>query len=135
MSCDKPFDDFTAREIAEMGDAVEIVPQAHGNKAFSRYLPITPELMYFLGWYVAKGSLSQHQVSLNLGRKDERHLEQLRSAIELVFQETSRRYDDPDSEGIKLYFHSVAAARLLQAWGLAKRAHQKKYINSAVMGK
>ena len=126
VSCDKPFDDFTAREIAEMGDAVEIVPQAHGNKAFSRYLPITPELMYFLGWYVAKGSLSQHQVSLNLGRKDERHLEQLRSAIELVFQETSRRYDDPDSEGIKLYFHSVAAARLLQAWGLAKRAHQKQ---------
>lgn len=126
VSCYKPFDDFTAREIAEMGDGVEIVPQAHVNKAFSRYLPVTPELMYFLGWYVAEGTLSQHQVSLNLGRKDEHHLEQLISAIELVFQETPRRYDDPDSEGIKLYFHSVAAARLLQAWGLAKRAHQKQ---------
>jgi DNA gyrase subunit B len=82
--------------------------------------------MWFLGWYVAEGTLSQHQVSLNLGKKDERFIPHLTAAIEAVFGETPRRYDDPESDGNKLYFHSVAAARLLQAWGLDKRADQKQ---------
>ncbi|WP_446354214.1 LAGLIDADG family homing endonuclease [Coleofasciculus sp. G2-EDA-02] len=121
----KPFDYFTPSELAQLGDEVQLVPQAHSNKAFNRYLPITPELMWFLGWYVAEGSLSQHQVSLNLGKKDEPFIPELITAIESVFGETPRCYHDPDSEGIKLYFNSVAAARLLQAWGLAKCAHEK----------
>lgn len=126
VSCYKPLDEFTAAELAQLGAEVEIVPQAHGNKAFSRYLPITDELMYFLGWYVAEGTLSQHQVSLNLGTKDERFIPELKEAIAHVFGENLRQYNDPNSYGIKLYFHSVAAARLLQAWGLAKPAHQKQ---------
>jgi DNA gyrase B subunit len=126
VSAYKAFEYFTPSELAEMGEAVEIVPQAHVDKAFNRYLPVTPELMYFLGWYVAEGTLSKHQVSLNLGTKDEKHLPKLSAAIEKVFGETPRRYDDPDSDGIKFYFHSVAASRLLQAWGLAKLAHQKQ---------
>ncbi|MBE9126268.1 MULTISPECIES: DNA gyrase subunit B [unclassified Coleofasciculus] len=126
VSCYKPFDYFTPSELAQLGDEVELVPQAHSNKAFNRYLPITQELMWFLGWYVAEGTLSKHQVSLNLGKKDERFIPELITAIESVFGETARCYNDPDSDGIKLYFHSVAAARLLQAWGLAKCAHQKQ---------
>ncbi|MBD2502277.1 DNA gyrase subunit B [Anabaena azotica FACHB-119] len=122
----KPFDEFTSPEIASLGDDVLLVPQAHSEKAFKRYLPITPELMWFLGWYVAEGTLSQHQVSLNLGKKDERFIPELITAIQFVFGETPRLYPDPDSDGIKLYFHSVAAARLIQAYGLAKPAHQKK---------
>ena len=82
--------------------------------------------MYFLGWYVAEGTLSQHQVSLNLGKKDEPFIPELIASVEAVFGETPRCYNDPDSEGIKLYFHSVAAARLLRAWGLAEVAHQKQ---------
>jgi DNA gyrase subunit B len=35
-------------------------------------------------------------------------------------------YHDPDSKGIKFYFHSVMAARLLQAWGLGGHAHEKR---------
>lgn len=126
VSCYKPLDEFTSSELAQLGDEVQIVPQAHSDKAFARYLPITRELMWFLGWYVAEGTLSKHQVSLNLGQKDERFIPEINAAIEVVFGETPRQYHDPESNGIKLYFHSVAAARLLQAWGLAKPAHQKK---------
>jgi DNA gyrase subunit B len=122
----KPFEYFTPSELAQLGDDVQLVPQAHTNKAFNRYLPITPELMWFLGWYVAEGTLSQHQVSLSLGKKDEPFIPELITAIEKVFGETPRRYNDPRYDGIKLYFHSVAAARLLQAWGLNGWAHEKK---------
>ena len=125
VSCYQPLAEFTEGELAQLGTDVQIVPQAHGEKAFSRYLPITHELMWFLGWYVAQGTLSQHQVSLNLGKKDERFIPHLTAAVETVFGETPCRYDDPESDGIKLYFHSVAAARLLQAWSL-DRSHQKQ---------
>src|SRR5207253_3768654 len=90
------------------------------------HLPVTRELAWFLGWYVAEGTLSSHQVSLNLGTKDEGQNAELSAAIEAVFGEKPRRYYDPESKAIKLYFHSVAAARLLRAWGLGKRAHEKK---------
>lgn len=122
----KPFGYFTPNELTQLGEAVKIVPQEHQDKAFDRYLPITRELVWFLGWYVAEGSLSQHQVSLNLGKKDERFIPELQSAIESVFGEIPRYYPDPDSDGIKLYFHSVAAARLLTAWGIAEVAHKKR---------
>jgi DNA gyrase subunit B len=122
----KAFDYFTPSELWHMGEDIKIVPQAHLNKAFDRYLPITTELCWFLGWYVAEGSLSQHQVSLSLGKKDEPFIPELIRAVESIFGETPRCYYDPDSQGIKLYFHSVAAARLLQAWGLAKVAHKKQ---------
>lgn len=126
VSCYKPLDEFSFSEIAQLGDDVQIIPQAHGEKAFNRYLPITRELMWFLGWYVAEGTLSKHQVSLNLGQKDERFIPEIVEAITKTFGETARCYQDPDSEGIKLYFHSVLAARLIQAFGLAKPAHQKQ---------
>jgi DNA gyrase subunit B len=82
--------------------------------------------MWFLGWYVAEGSLSQHQVSLSLGHKDEPFLEELSQVIWDVFGEKPRAYCDPDSLGIKLYFHSVMGARLLRAWGLGGKAHEKR---------
>ena len=122
----KPISWFTPSELAQLDDRVKIVPKAHVDKGFDRYLPITRELMWFLGWYVAEGTLSKHQVSLNLGGKDEPFIPELQQAIATVFGEMPRCYRDPDSEAIKLYFHSVAAARLLQAWGLAKPAHEKK---------
>ncbi len=126
VSAYKSLDFFTPSELNQLGADVKIVPQAHIDKAFNRYLAINQELMYFLGWYVAEGTLSQHQVSLNLGKKDEPFIPELVAAIEQIFGETPRCYHDPDSQGIKLYFHSVAAARLLRAWGLAEVAHQKQ---------
>jgi DNA gyrase subunit B len=126
ISAYKLLKDFTDDELEQLGAEIEIVPQAHEDKAFGRYLPITRDLLWFLGWYVAEGTLSAHQVSINLGKKDERFIPEISAAIESVFGETPRRYNDPDSQGIKFYFHSVAAARLLRAWGLDKPAHEKK---------
>ena len=126
VSAYKPISFFTPSELNQLGEEIQIVPQAHHNKAFSRYLTIDSELMYFLGWYVAEGTLSKHQVSLNIGQKDQKFIPQLTSTIEKLFGETPRQYHDPDSKGIKLYFHSVAAARLLRAWKVAQVAHQKQ---------
>ena len=66
VSAYKPVSFFTPSELNQLGNDVELVPQAHHNKAFKRHLAVTPELLYFLGWYVAEGTLSQHQVSLCL---------------------------------------------------------------------
>ncbi len=126
VSAYKPLTDFTPGELAQLGADVEIVPQAYHDKAFARYLPITCELMWFLGWYVAEGSLSSHQVSLSLGPKDEPFIPELIAAVEAVFGETPRRHPDPRYPGVKLYFHSVAAARLIRAWGLGGWSHEKK---------
>jgi DNA gyrase subunit B len=122
----QPMDGLTEEDLLGIGHDIQIVPRAHENKVFDRYLGITPELMWFLGWYVAEGSLSRHQVSLSLGRKDEPFLEELSQAIWEVFGEKPRAYYDPDSLGIKLYFHSVMAARLIRAWGLGGKAHEKR---------
>jgi len=125
----KPFAEFTPSELVELGNEVKIVPRAHVNKAFDRDLPVTEELLWFLGWYVAEGTLSQHQVSLNLGEKDEPLIPELTQVIESVFGETPGCYYDPDSKGIKLYFHSVMAARLIRAWNLGNLAHDKQLPN------
>jgi DNA gyrase subunit B len=125
VSAYKPISFFTPSELNQLGEEIQIVPQAHLDKAFNRYLPITRELVWFLGWYVAEGTLSKHQVSLNLGKKDEPFIPELIAAVEKVFGETPRRYNDTRYPGIKLYFHSVAAARLIKAWGLAEVANQK----------
>ncbi|MGI8670143.1 MAG: ATP-binding protein [Aridibacter sp.] len=123
----KNFADFDESEIKELDDDIKIVPQAHSDKAFSRYLPITHELMWFLGWYVAEGTLSSHQVSLNIGEKDLRFVNELKSCIEKTFGETPRTY--VDGKSIKLYFHSVLATRLLKAWKVAGKAHEKRLPN------
>ena len=125
----KLFSEFSKEEIAELSDDVKIVPQTHVEKAFSRYLPITHELMWFLGWFAAEGTLSSHQVSLNIGEKDLRFADELTAAIEKTFGETPRFYHDPESRGIKLYFHSVLATRLLKAWKMNGRAHEKNLPN------
>jgi DNA gyrase/topoisomerase IV subunit B/transcriptional regulator with XRE-family HTH domain len=118
--------ELTGEELDQLSDEVQIVPRAHLDKGFGRYLPITRDLVWLLGWYVAEGTMSQHQVSINLGEKDERFIPEIIAAVENCFDETPRLYRDPNSKGIKLYFHSVAAARLLQAWGINKPAHEKK---------
>ncbi|HBB30834.1 MAG TPA: DNA gyrase subunit B, partial [Cyanobacteria bacterium UBA9273] len=55
VSCDLPLDSFTAVELSQLGDDVQIIPQTHSEQAFGRYLSISQELMWFLGWYVARG--------------------------------------------------------------------------------
>jgi len=126
VSSYKKLEEFTDREMAFLGNSVQIVPKAHNHKAFERYLPVTRELMWFLGWFMAEGTLSAHQVSLNIGKKDERFMPELKATIESVFGETPRCFPAPEGEGIKFYFHSVAAARLVKALKIDGLAHKKK---------
>ncbi len=129
----QPFPDLTEAELIGLGPEVQIVPRAHLDKAFGRYLPINRDLMWFLGWYVAEGSLSKHQVSLSLGPKDEPFIPELIRTVERLFGESARCYRNRDSLSIKLYFHSVPAARLLQAWGVHELAH-RKHLPDVVLG-
>ncbi len=122
----QPFPQLTEEELIGLGSEVQIVPRAHQQKAFGRYLAMDRNLAWFLGWFAAEGTLSKHQVSLNLGTKDERFMTEMSEGIRAIFGETPRRYPDPESFGIKMYFHSVAAARLLRAWGLGGHAHEKR---------
>jgi DNA gyrase subunit B len=125
VSVYKPLADMTRSELLRLGPDVELIPRAHVDRAFGRYLPVTRDLLWFLGWFVAEGTLSKHQVRLSLGEKDEPFVAELSAAIEATFGETPRRSDDRRNRGFQLYFQSVAAARLLRAWGLDKRAHEK----------
>src|SRR5262249_25267908 len=118
--------DLTPEEVTELGSDVRIASRAHQNRDFGRYLPITRELMWFLGWDTAEGTFSKHQASLDLGQKDEPFLGELAHIIAATFGETPRCYNAPASKGFKFYVHSVMAARLLRAWGLDKQAHEKK---------
>ena len=122
----QPFPDLTEEELIGLGPQVQIVPRAHQSKAFGRYLPISRNLMWFLGWFMAEGTLTKHQVKLNLGPKDEPFLPELSRVIEDVFGEVPRCYHDKDSLGMQFYFHSVLGARLLRAWGLGGRAATKR---------
>jgi len=126
VSAYQRFGTFAPDEIDALDEQVEIVPQARADRGFGRFLPMTRELVWFLGWFVAEGTLSAHQISLNLGEKDAPLIPEIASAVESVFGETPRRLSKPGSKAIKLYFHSVVAARLLRALGVAGPAHEKR---------
>ena len=121
-----PLANLNEEDLMGLGSEIQLVPRAHLNKAFPRYLPVTRDLLCFLGWFMAEGTLSRHQVSLNLGPKDEPFIPELTQAIRDLFGENARCFHDRDSLGMKLYFHSVMAARLLRAWGLGGQAHEKR---------
>ena len=121
-----PLANLNEEDIVGLGSEIQLVPRAHLNKAFPRYLPVTRDLLCFLGWFMAEGTLSRHQVSLNLGPKDEPFIPELTQVIRDLFGENARCFHDRDSLGMKLYFHSVMAARLLRAWGLGGQAHEKR---------
>ncbi|WNC60767.1 ATP-binding protein [Thermosynechococcus sp. QS41] len=121
----QPLDSFTLAELECLTGEVQLVPHAHHDKAFGRYLEVNRELLWFLGWYLAEGSLSQHQVSLSLGRKDQPFIPELCRIIETLFGESPHCDADPESQGQKLYFHSVLAACLLKALGVGGKAHEK----------
>jgi DNA gyrase subunit B len=91
-----------------------------------RFLTVTSELMWFLGWYAAKGSLDTdtHRVSLHVGREDARFVSEIVAAIEHTFGETPAVSDADD--GIAIAFDSALAERLLIAVGMSANAGEKR---------
>jgi DNA gyrase subunit B len=111
------------------GRDVALYARAHRAGAIPRFLPVTEELCYVLGWYLAEGSLSCQGSRLNfaLGADDDRYVAGLIAAIErvtgrapTVVQPTAR----PNAR--HLYVHSPILARAIQALGMGGTACYKR---------
>jgi DNA gyrase subunit B len=110
-------------------DELRVYPRAHRDDAVPRYLPITDDLCYVLGWYLAEGSLSCNGARLNfaLGRDDDSYLDGLRSAItRLVGHGPVTVYPKGRPNSIHLYVHAPIFARLAKALEMGGRATEKR---------
>jgi DNA gyrase subunit B len=112
------------------GRDVVLYARAHRNDAISRFLPVTEELCYMLGWYLAEGSISSRGARLNfsLGADDDRYMPALVAAIEAVTGRrpvfAARRASVPNSR--HLYVHAPVLARVVKAMGMGGTAVHKR---------
>ena len=111
------------------GRDVVIYPRAHRSGAVPRYMSITEELCYFLGWYLAEGSLSSHgsRLNLSLDADDDGYIPTISAAIEAITGRSplvTRPANKPNSR--HLYVHAPVLARLVKALGMGGRAVRKQ---------
>lgn len=119
----KRLDTMTKDEVDRLDDNVQLVPRAHHGCAFPRWLNIDKDLSYFLGWFLAEGTVSKSQVRLHLGSGDNPFMPKIKQIVKKVFGVPSRIHQSGFS--INLYFQSVMAAKLLQNLGLQKTSSEK----------
>jgi len=111
------------------GRDVVVYPRAHRADAVPRYLPVTEELCYVLGWYVAEGSLSSHGSRLNfaLGADDDRYIAGLCAAIKQVTGREPRCVRNARIPNCRhLYVHASILARAAKALGMGGTACEKR---------
>ena len=119
---------MTDDEIGELDRHVRLNTHAHFNDSWPRMLPLTEAFARFLGWYLAEGSISLHQIRLALGEKDRPFIPRILADIKEVFGEEAREYTYNESKsGIQLYFQHAIGAKLLKAWGLDKALPGKPF--------
>ena len=71
--------------FAERED-LQLTPEHNGEKAISRYLNVTPELMKLLGFYMAEGSCSDRNgIRLSIGKGNVRFVDEMAEALLHVF--------------------------------------------------
>ena len=126
--------DFSEEDLSWLaaqadGRDVVLYTRAHRTRAVTRFLPVTEELCYMLGWYLAEGSLSSRGARLNfsLGAPDERYLPSLVTAIEAVTGRTPtivRPKAVPNA--LHLYVHAPVFARAFRAMGMGGTATHKR---------
>ncbi len=110
------------------GRDVVLYPRAHRADTVNRYLPVTEDLCYMLGWYLAEGSCSaSSRLSFSLGANDEPYLPELMAVIERVtgrraVLERSGRF--PGSRHV--HVQAPLFARLVRALGMGGRAHERR---------
>jgi DNA gyrase subunit B len=116
--------------LAHQADGRDLVlyPRAHRADAVSRYLPVTEDLCYVIGWYLAEGSQGSRGARLNfsLGAGDDRYIAGLCAAIGTVTDREprcARSARVPDNR--HLYVHAPIMARAFHALGLGGHAHEK----------
>jgi DNA gyrase subunit B len=78
--------------FAERDDLL-LTPEHNGEKAISRYLNVTPELMKLLGFYMAEGSCSDRNgIRLSIGKSNVRFVDEMAAALTHVFGLTPQSY-------------------------------------------
>jgi len=117
--------------LATQYDSRDLVlyARAHRDDAINRFLPVTEELCYMLGWYLAEGSLGSHGARLNfaLGADDDRYLPPLVAAIEAVTGHApavARPARSPNSRHV--YVPSPVLGRAIKAMGMGETATRKR---------
>jgi DNA gyrase subunit B len=111
------------------GRDVALHARAHRADAVPRFLQVTEELCYVLGWYLAEGSLSCHGSRLNfaLGADDDRYLAGLATAIERVTGRTPVTARPAARPRVRhLYVQSPILARTIKALGMGGTACHKR---------
>ena len=118
--------------LASQDDGRDVVlyARAHRADAIRRFLPVTEELCYMLGWYLAEGSISSRGARLNfsLGADDDGYMPALIAAIVTVVGRrpvlAARRPDIPNAR--HLYVHAPVLARVVKAMGMGEQASRKR---------
>ena len=118
--------------LASQDDGRDVVlyARAHRADAIRRFLPVTEELCYMLGWHLAEGSISSRGARLNfsLGADDDGYMHALIAAIVTVVGRrpvlAARRPDIPNAR--HLYVHAPVLARVVKAMGMGEHASRKR---------
>jgi formate hydrogenlyase subunit 6/NADH:ubiquinone oxidoreductase subunit I len=94
-------------------------------------LPVTPELMRLIGYYLAEGSSDRYRVSFDIHKEEEDLKQDIKQAIAKVFGAEVSVKPDPDSLGLKLCVDSVRVASFFSRFG--HHCDEKKLPWSMVM--
>ncbi|MCS7146899.1 MAG: DNA gyrase subunit B [Geminocystis sp.] len=124
-----PLSSFTLQDLMTIEEEVKIVSFASPKEEFDRFLPITRELVWFLGWCLGGvvTDKTNSRVDLFIERGKENFLEKLITSIVKVFGNTPTT--TTTATGKRLWFKSLLASSLLQAWGMTKPPSQKSLPN------
>jgi DNA gyrase subunit B len=121
-------DELHEDDLAQLSHEAILYTRAHRRTARPRTLAVTEDFCYFLGWYVAEGSMdSRGQIALTLGPDDEPYMASIIQATERAFGITPKKWVDPRGpQRTKLYFNDGLLQRVLRSLGVGHQARHKR---------
>jgi hypothetical protein len=90
--------DLTHEDLDWFGtrEDLELTPEKHAAHAVRRFVDVSPELMFLLGFYLAEGSSSDRGgIRFSIGRSNERFSDEVENAIGAVFGQPATKYRSP----------------------------------------
>jgi len=128
ISKDAWLNDVDHSQLDFLDDDVKLYARAHRELTVDRYMRIDEDFCYFLGWYLAEGSLdTRDRVCLSLGEGDDPQVDRISAAIERCFGVKPKQTQDSRHPKSKpLYFHSPLLGRILRSIGAGGKAHEKR---------
>lgn len=101
-------------------DDFEVTPAKRTGSSVKRQIPVGPELMFLLGYYLADGSGSKRGgIRIAVGKKSEHRIEQLTQAFETVFGIAPRLYRSEDRVSELRLLNRVATLMWHEEFGFA----------------